>query len=112
MTTYSWEIVAMRAYPQSEGQTDVVFEVDWQCVATAPTAVVEAPPYRAQTNGSVSVVYEAGQPFTPYDQLTQEQVWGWVDPQIDRPEIEANLQQLLNEQANPGEINPPLPWSS
>lgn len=104
MTNFNWQIVSMPAYPQSEGETDVVFQVNWSCTATDGA-------FSAVSAGSVPVTYTAGTPFTPYDQLTQEQVWGWIDPSIDRPAIEANLQAMIDEQKNPPVITPPLPWA-
>lgn len=104
-TTYNWQIVSMPAYSQIDGLSDVVFQVNWQCIAQDGA-------YIAQSNGSVSVTYTAGSPFTPYDQLTQDQVWGWVNPQIDRPAIEANLQALIDAQKSPTIVTPPLPWSN
>jgi hypothetical protein len=104
MTTYHWQIVSMPSYSQIDGQSDVVFEVNWSCFAVDEN-------YSAQSNGTVPVTYTAGSPFTPYDQLTQEQVWGWINPSIDRPEIEANLQAMIDEQKNPPVVTPPLPWA-
>ena len=43
---------------------------------------------------------------------SEEQVWGWIDPDLDKPAIEANLQDLIDKQANPTVITPPLPWSN
>ena len=103
MTTFNWTIQSMPAYPQAEGQTDVVFQVNWQCNA-------QDSGYQANSFGSVPVTYAAGSPYTPYDQLTQEQVWGWINPSIDRPEIEANLQALIDAQKNPEVVTPPTPW--
>ena len=103
MTTFNWTIQSMPAYPQAEGQTDVVFQVNWQCSANDNG-------YSANTFGSVSVTYVAGTPYTPYADLTQERVWGWVNPSIDRPEIEANLQAMIDAQKNPPVVTPPLPW--
>ena len=105
MTIFNWQIQSMPAYPQAEGQTDVVFQVNWQCNANDDG-------YSANSFGTVPVTYVAGSPYTPYDQLTQEQVWGWVNPQIDRPAIEANLQALIDAQKNPTVVTPPLPWSN
>ncbi len=105
MTIFNWQIQSMPAYPQAEGQTDVVFQVNWQCNANDEG-------YSANSFGSVPVTYVAGSPYTPYDQLTQEQVWGWINPSIDRPEIEANLQALIDAQKNPPVVTPPLPWSN
>jgi hypothetical protein len=104
MTVFNWQIVSMPSYPQADGQTDVVFQVNWQCQA-------QDGPYNALSAGSTSVTYTAGSPFTPYDQLTQDQVWGWINPSIDRPEVEANLQALIDAQKNPTVVTPPLPWA-
>lgn len=104
MTTFNWQITSMPAYAQIDGQSDVVFQVNWVCNATEDQL-------SASSMGSVAVQYEAGTPFTPYDQLTQEQVWGWINPSIDRPEIEANLQAMIDEQKNPTVVTPPLPWA-
>jgi hypothetical protein len=93
MTTYTWTVINLPAYASIDGQTDVVFEVNWSCFASTPPSVVDnvyTPSYSATYNGSTSVAYVSGQPFTPYNQLTQEQVWGWVNPTIDRAEIEAD----------------------
>jgi len=105
MTTFNWSILSMPAYPQAEGQTDVVFQVNWSCGATEDRL-------SASSVGTVPVTYVAGTPYTPYDQLTQEQVWGWVNPQIDRTAIEANLQVLIDAQKTPEVVTPPLPWSN
>ena len=105
MTIFNWQIQSMPAYPQAEGQTDVVFQVNWQCNANDDG-------YSANSFGSVPVTYVAGSPYTPYDQLTQEQVWGWVNPNIDRPAIEANLQAMIDAQKNPPVVTQPLPWSN
>lgn len=105
MTTFVWSIVSMPSYPQEAGESDVVFQVNWQCQAQEDA-------YTALSAGSVPVTYTAGSPFTPYADLTQDQVWGWVNPQIDRTEIEANLQALIDAQKNPTVVTPPLPWSN
>lgn len=104
MTTYNWQIISMPAYPQAEGETDVVFEVNWQCQA-------QEDGFSAVSVGTVPVTYQAGTPFTPYADLTQDQVWGWINPSIDRPEIEANLQAMIDAQKNPTVVTPPLPWA-
>lgn len=64
----------------------------------------------------VSEFAQPGDPFTPYDQLTQDQVIGWVQASIDPQElanmeiaITANIQSRL---APPPTPEPqPLPWS-
>lgn len=105
MIRTTWKIVNMVAYPQKDGETDVVFEVNWSC------RTVDGG-YSAIANGTVPVTYTAGSPFTPYADLTQDQVWGWINPSIDRPAVEANLLAMIDEQKNPPVVTPPLPWSN
>jgi len=105
MTNYNWQIVSMSAYSQIDEASDVVFQVNWQCHAQEDF-------YGATSVGTVNVTYTAGDPFTPYTDLTQEQVWGWINPSIDRQEIEANLQAMLDAQKTPEVVTPPLPWSN
>ena len=106
--TNTWVIEQMDCYPQAEGETDVVFTVHWRINATDGT-------YNATSYGTVGVTYEAGTPYTPYADLTQAQVVGWVEAALG-PEkvasIEANLATNIANQANPPVVTPPLPWSA
>lgn len=110
MTTFNWTIKSMPAHPQAEGQNDVVFQVNWQC--DAESYVDQVGIYRSTTAGSVPVTYVAGAPYSPYADLTQEQVWSWINPSIDREEIEANLQAMIDSQKTPTVVTPSLPWSN
>ena len=69
--TTTWIVEQMNCYPTSEGQTDVVFNVAWRVNATDGT-------FYATAYGTAGVTYEAGSPYTPYADLTQAQVIGWV----------------------------------
>ena len=48
-----------------------------------------------------SVGFERGDTFIPYDNLTQEEVIGWVKDKLDASEIEANLQSQIDGLKNP-----------
>jgi hypothetical protein len=51
--------------------------------------------------------------FTPYDQLTQEQVLGWCWANgVDKTATEANVQSQIDNQISPPTIQPPLPWAA
>lgn len=104
--TNTWLIEQMDCYPQSAGQTDVVFNVAWRVNATDGT-------YDATAYGTQGVTYTAGSPFTPYDQLTQSQVVGWVQAAMGAEQvssIEDNLAASIANQVNPPVVVPPLPW--
>jgi hypothetical protein len=103
-TTFNWTVTAMDCYPQEGGNTDVVFNVHWTCSGTDGTF-----------NGSVystCAVPGPGDPFTPYADLTQQQVIGWVWANgVDQAATEAAVQTQINNQANPPVVTPALPWA-
>ncbi len=98
--TYTWTIASMPAYPQAEGQTDVVFQVNWLCTATDDQGNTASLP------GTTSVAYTAGDPYTPYADLTQDQVLGWVWAVTPQAGVEAYLDSQINA------VTLPLPWSA
>ena len=104
--TYTWIVEYMSCYPQAEGETDVVFVVGWRCNATDGT-------YNATQYGTVSVTYVAGDPYTPYADLTEVQVQGWVWANgVDQDAVQSSLDTSIANQVNPPVVNPPLPWSA
>ena len=64
----------------------------------------------------VSEFTQPGDPFTPYDQLTQDQVIGWVQASLGPQEIagmETSINANIQSQLSPPPIPEPqpLPWS-
>jgi len=62
--------------------------------------------FSASAYGSVGF---SGDLTTPYEDLTEEQVLGWVWEQIDKAEIESNLAAQINAQKNPVSATG-VPW--
>ena len=56
--TITWSVTAMDAYPQAEGQTDVVFVCHWTCAGVQDT-------YNASVYSTCGVTYSSGTPYTP-----------------------------------------------
>ena len=67
--------------------------------------------YSASAYGTCGFTYDASAPdFTPYDQLTQDQVLGWCWANgVDQSAIEASLAANINEQKNPTTADG-VPW--
>jgi hypothetical protein len=104
-TTYTWSVTAMNCYPQSEGETDVVFTVHWTCFGTDGT-------YNGSVYSTCSVPAPTGS-FTPYADLTQDQVLGWIWADgVDKDATEASVAQQIQNQVNPTVVTPALPWAS
>jgi hypothetical protein len=103
MITISWIIERLLVKPTEGDKTDVVITADWRCNGTDGT-------YSGTCYGSASFAPPT-ENFTPYDQLTQDQVLGWCyENGVNKTAIEANVTQQINDQINPPIIAPPLPW--
>lgn len=108
MNTYEWDFPALEAYPEFESQTDVVFLVHWRVTGTDGT-------YSASVYSTQSLTVEAGQPFTPYADLTKEQIQSWVQEAMGIDAVTAIQENIDTQIANL--INPPVvvlppPWAS
>ena len=106
-TTYTWAVVQMDCYPEEDGETDVVFNVHW-------TLTGEEAGFTGYVYGSQGVTIDPDAPFTPYDQLTEAQVIGWVQAAMGAEQVaayEANVAQQINDQIVPPVVTPPLPWA-
>jgi hypothetical protein len=100
----TWTIEWMQTTPTTAAPPECVITAAWRVVG--------------RQDGFSSTIYGTvtfdgpGDPFIPYNSLTQDQVLSWVwENGVDKEETEAALQQQLDIQINPPLIIPPLPWS-
>jgi hypothetical protein len=101
--TILWIIERLLVKPTEGTNTDVVITADWRCNGTQDQ-------YSGTCYGSCSFAPPTGD-FTPYEDLTQEQVLGWCyENGVDKTAIEANVTQQINDQINPPVVTLPLPW--
>ena len=99
----SWIIERLLVKPTEGSLTDVVITADWRCNGTDGT-------YSGTCYGSASFAPPT-ENFTPYPDLTQDQVLGWCYANgVDQTAIEANVSAQIADQINPPVIAPPLPW--
>ena len=111
MTTITWQVEQLSCYPLEEGQVDVVFSVAWRVNGEL---IQDDQTYVATVNGSQSLSpYTPKTPFTPYADLQQAQVIGWVQAAMGDSQvaaINASIEQKIKAQINPPVVTPPLPW--
>lgn len=106
MTEIKWNINALDCYPEYQGEKDCVFTAHWDLTATEGE-------YSGRVYGSVGLTLDAEAPFTPYNQLTKDQVIGWVKDAMGAETVaahEANVLQQIENQKNPPVVSPKLPW--
>lgn len=82
-TAYTWSIASMNSYPEYAGQPDIVVSANWLCVGVDGL-------YTGTTGGTCSFTLDPAQTFTPYQDLTQEQVltWCWASG-VNKTSVEA-----------------------
>lgn len=107
MITYSWTITALNSYPEYEGQQDVVFTIFAIYTGTDGT-------YSSSVEVAQALVLNNAS-FTPYSDLTESQVLGWLTEalgpqQIDQMQYKITAQIIADNQ--PPFVQLPLPWSN
>jgi hypothetical protein len=105
MITISWLIERLLVKPTEGSLTDVVITADWRCNGLQDN-------YSGTCYGSCSFQPPSGS-FTPYEDLTQEQVLDWCyENGVDKTAIEANVTAQIENQINPPVVTLPLPWAA
>ena len=94
----------MDCYPTFETKSDVVCTIYWRMNETDGD-------YFASTFGSCGMTWAEGDPFTAYEDLTFEQVWGWVAEKIDIQATKDLLDKQIEDQKHPPVVSLPLPWA-
>jgi hypothetical protein len=104
--TNTWSIVKLEAYPEYANKTNVVFTVHWNLTGTEDT-------HTGYMYGSVGLEFDEESDYTPYDDLTQEQVIGWVHKVLGAEQVmsyEENVANQIELSKNPTVVYPTLPW--
>jgi hypothetical protein len=108
--TITWIIEWMQTTPTTANPPETVITAGWRCNGAQTANSVD---YTATNYGTCGFTYTSGEPFTPYDQLTQDQVLGWCWANgVNKTAIETSVQEQIDSQINPTVIQPPLPWAA
>ena len=101
--TILWLIERLLTKPVEGSLTDVVITADWRCNGSQDN-------YSGTCYGSCSFAPPSGS-FTPYEDLTEQQVLDWCyENGVDQAAIEANVTLQIENQINPPVVTLPLPW--
>jgi hypothetical protein len=105
-TVYTKRISTLQSYKEIDGNTDVVFTVNWNLYGDDNGITGSTP-------CNTVVPYISGQPFTPFADLTEEQVLGWIDTYT-TPVAMQQYTDAVNEsiQAQQQLVVLPPPWAT
>lgn len=108
MADITWVVEQMYVKPHEDNLTDVVVTVAWRCNGTETSNNVQ---YSGTAYGTVSFSHPDPNNFTPYNDLTQQQVLTWCwDSGVDKTATELSVTNQISSQIDPPIITLPLPW--
>lgn len=108
MTT-NWVISAMDCKVLEGDMSDVVITVHWRFQGNETS---NGKNYFAESYGATTLGLPDPETFTPFESLTQAQVVGWLEQELDVVKMTASLQNDINLQINPTNVTLTPPWSN
>lgn len=99
MTTFNWTINQMDRLTSDGFVVTVHYTVTAEDTGTT-----------ASTYGTIGYTQEPDETYTPYEELTEEQVVGWVQTALGQDTVEASLQAQIDALKNPAQETG-LPWA-
>lgn len=97
----------MEVKPSEDGLINVVAYVSYTRVMTK---IIDGQEYMAQTSGTLTCPPPESKDFTPYNELTKEQVGGWLDELTGVNEIDNSLDSEIYQLSHPPLKTLPLPF--
>jgi len=107
MTTYTWKIERLDAYPSYEGVSNAVYNMHWRLLAEDGLG------HRAECYGTQAAGPIDAEDFTAYEDLTKAQVIGWLEAAMGQgmiDELKAGLDGQISKLANPTTAMLAVPW--
>jgi hypothetical protein len=96
MNQYNWKINALDAKIHENDKNNVIYTVHWSYIAKD-----ESGDHQASSIGTISVEYNPDEPFIEYDDLTKEDVVGWLESELDVDSMKQNLDNQIELQKKP-----------
>jgi|11BtaG_2_1085332.scaffolds.fasta_scaffold16163_2 hypothetical protein len=98
--TYKWDIPAMNAHIQAEGEENVIYTVHYRYTGSEES---NGQVYSSTTIGTQGYNYVAGDSFTPYEntEAFENVVIGWLEDSLDVEQMQAGIAENIQSQITP-----------
>lgn len=106
MITYKWIFSAFDCRVDEDGMQDVVTTVHWRYNGTTEDGI------SAEIYGVQAVGTPTPDAFTPYPELNEEQVIGWMEETMDVPAMQLNIAEQIELIINPVMVTLPPPFAN
>jgi len=95
--TYNWRINALDAKIHENDLDNVIYTVHWSFIGQDDSEE----PVMASSIGTLGVQYNPEEPFIQYDDLTKEDVVGWLESELDVEAMKQNIDNQIELKKNP-----------
>lgn len=106
MITYNWTFPGLECKVNQEGLQDVVTVVHWRYRGTDEDGT------SFEMYGAQSVEEPNPDAFTPYPDLVESQVIGWMEQVLDMETMQENIANQISLIKNPTQVTLSAPWST
>jgi len=106
MITYKWIFSAFDCRVDEDGMQDVVTTVHWRYNGTNENGI------SAEIYGAQAVGTPTPDAFTPYPDLSEEQVIGWMEETMDVEAMDLNIAEQIELIINPVYVTLPPPFAN
>lgn len=110
MITYIWTVTSLSTVPRIDTKLDVVVIAQWTLTGTNALGI------QASINSSSQFTLTQGAGYTPYEDLTEDQIIGWIQAELGVDGIEAaktciesQITSIINPIVIPAQQT--LPWA-
>lgn len=107
MITYNWNCKTVDVYPTQGDLEQVVYNVHFRLTGTSDELNDQGEPYSCTQIGTQALSTEYIEDFTPFSELTNEQVTEWVKEAMGEENvasIESSIESTINHMINPVSI--------
>ena len=104
MINYNWNCKTVDCYIETEGESDVVYNVHWIVTGTSADLDPNENPYTATNIGTQILNIDDITNFIPFDQLTNQDVITWTQNTMGVEtveQIETNISTQIDALINP-----------
>ncbi len=108
---YKWDIPAMNAHIQSDGQDNVIYTVHYRYTGSEES---EGKTYSSTNIGTQSYTYVAGEPFVPYEdtEAFENVVIGWLEDVLDVSAMSTSIAAQIAKDITPVNENLYFTWQT
>jgi hypothetical protein len=106
MITYKWSFPAFDCRVNEDGMQDVVTTVHWRYAGTNEDGVT------SEIYGAQAVGTPTPDAFTPYPDLSEEQVIEWMEQTMDVEALQLNIAEQIELIINPVYVTLPPPFNN